>query len=230
MFDGKMKAVTFSYDDCTVQDIRLVELFNKYGVKATFNLNSELFGKKNELVRKGVRVCHDKLNKEQIKDVYSGHEIAVHTLTHPYLQSIEDDDEIVRQIEQDRKNLEEIAGYKILGMAYPGNGNDADRVAEIIKNRTAIKYARTTISTYNFELQDNLYQFNPTVHHDDYENLFRLGEEFIKLKPDTPKLFYIWGHSFEFDVYNDWDRFEDFLKLISGKDDIFYGTNREVLQ
>ena len=34
---------------------------------------------------------------------------------------------------------------------------------------------------------------------------------------------------FEFDIFDDWDKFEEFLKLISGKDDIFYGTNREVL-
>ena len=78
-------------------------------------------------------------------------------------------------------------------------------------------------------MQDNLYQFNPTVHHGDFENLFKLGEEFLNLKADTPKLFYIWGHSFEFDIYDDWDQFEDFLKLISRKDDIFYGTNKEVL-
>lgn len=229
MFNGKMKAVTFSYDDCVTQDIRLVELFNKYGLKATFNLNSELLGKKNELICKGVKVCHDKLKAEQVKGIYKGHEVAVHTLTHPYLQRIEDDDEIVRQIEEDRKNLENIVGYEICGMAYPGNGDNAERVAEIIKNRTAIKYARTTAPTYNFELQNNLYQFNPTVHHDNYERLFELGEEFLKLKTDTPKLFYIWGHSYEFDVYNDWDKFEEFLKLISGKDDIFYGTNKEVL-
>ena len=28
-FDGKMKAVTFSYDDGVTQDVRLVEIFNK---------------------------------------------------------------------------------------------------------------------------------------------------------------------------------------------------------
>ena len=78
-------------------------------------------------------------------------------------------------------------------------------------------------------MQNNLYQFNPTVHHDDYENLFKLGEEFLNLKTDMPKLFYIWGHSFEFDIYNDWDKFEEFLKLIANKDDIFYGTNKDVL-
>ena len=229
MFNGKMKAVTFSYDDCTVQDVRLVNLFNKYNLKATFNINSELLGKKNELIRKGVRVCHDKNDLKDIKNIYSGHEVAVHTLTHPYLQNIEDDNEIIRQIEEDRKNIESIIGEKVVGMAYPGNGNNADRVAEIIKNHTAIKYARTTNDTLNFDMQDNLYLFNPTVHHDDYDNLFRLGEEIVNMKSDTPKLFYIWGHSFEFDIFNDWDKFEEFLKLISGREDIFYGTNREVL-
>ncbi len=114
-------------------------------------------------------------------------------------------------------------------MAYPGNGDNADRVASIIKEHTNIKYARTTNDTLSFDMQDNLYLFNPTVHHDDYDNLFRLGEEFVSLKPDTPKLFYIWGHSFEFDIFNVWDKFEEFLKLISYKDDIFYGTNKEVL-
>lgn len=229
MFNGKTKAITFSYDDCTTQDIKLVELFNKYNVKATFNVNSELLGTNNELLRKGVKVRHDKLNAKDIKKLYEGHEVAVHTLTHPYLQEIEDNAEIIRQIEEDRKNLENIVGYEICGMAYPGNGANSDRVAKIIKNHTAIKYSRTTDSTLNFDLQDNLYQFNPTVHHDDYDTLFRLGEEFINLKTDTPQIFYIWGHSFEFDIFNDWDKFEDFLKLVSNRDNIFYGTNKEVL-
>ena len=36
----KEKALTFSYDDGNIKDRDLVELFNKYGVKGTFNLNS----------------------------------------------------------------------------------------------------------------------------------------------------------------------------------------------
>ena len=119
---GKTKAVTFSYDDCTMQDNRLVELFNKYNLKATFNVNSELLGTENELIRKGVRVRHDKIAAQDIKNIYSGHEVAVHTLTHPYLQNIEDDNEIIRQIEEDRKNLENLVEYEVCGMAYPGNG------------------------------------------------------------------------------------------------------------
>ena len=45
MFNGKMKALTFSYDDGVTQDKRLIEMFNKYDLKCTFNLNSELLGK-----------------------------------------------------------------------------------------------------------------------------------------------------------------------------------------
>ena len=33
MFGGKMKAVTFSYDDGVLQDKRLIEILDKYGLK-----------------------------------------------------------------------------------------------------------------------------------------------------------------------------------------------------
>ena len=45
MFNGKNKAFTFSFDDGVLQDIRFIELINKYGLKCTFNLNSEFFGR-----------------------------------------------------------------------------------------------------------------------------------------------------------------------------------------
>jgi hypothetical protein len=57
-----------------------------------------------------------------------------------------------------------------------------------------------------------------------------LGREFIELKPNKPQIFYIWGHSFEMDYDSDnWVKLEEFFKLISRKDDVFYGTNKDVL-
>ena len=41
MWNGKMKAVTLSYDDGVAQDIRLIELLDRYGLRATFNLNPD---------------------------------------------------------------------------------------------------------------------------------------------------------------------------------------------
>lgn len=43
--NGLEKALTFSYDDGRVFDRKLVEIFNRYGVKGTFHLNSGTLGK-----------------------------------------------------------------------------------------------------------------------------------------------------------------------------------------
>lgn len=233
MFNGKMKAVTFSYDDGVTQDKRLIEILNKYGLKATFNINSELLGKSNTLVRGGVTVDHNKNNPQDVKAIYDGHEVAAHTLTHPTLPTVADDNEVIRQVEQDRLNLSDLVGYEVVGMAYPGGGvNNNERVAELIRKNTGIKYARTITSTYTYDPQTNLYRFNPTLYHvmeNRKERLMELAEEFANLSPETPKLFYIWGHSYEFDIADTWDYFEEFCKMISGRDDIYYGTNKEVL-
>lgn len=227
MWDNKLKAVTFSFDDGVQQDKRLMEIFNKYGLKCTFNFNSGRFGVSS--VWQGVD--HTKFRADEMVEVYSGHEIAGHTVSHPTLTLIDDDEKVIWEVEHDRKTLSEVMGYEVVGMAYPNGGvNNDDRVEALIRGNTGIKYARTITSTYSFDLQDNLLRFNPTigVGGADCKKLFELGEEFIALKPDSPKLFYIWGHSYSFDVSNTWDKFEEFCKLISGKDDIYYGTNREV--
>lgn len=230
MFSGKMKAVTFSYDDGVTQDIRLIELFNKYGVKATFNINSEKLGLQEVLdLGDGNHVNHFKVDAKDVKSVYSGHEVAVHTLTHPNLTQLEEK-EVIRQVEQDRLNLSALCGYEVVGMAYPCGGiNNDDRTAAIIKNHTGVKYARALESSNNFELQKNLYRYQSTIHHMAFDLMDQMAEEFVAMKPDSPKIFYIWGHSYEFDINQSWDRFEEFLKFISGREDIYYGTNKEVL-
>ena len=226
----KLKAVTFSYDDGVTQDIRLIQLLNKYGLKCTFNLNSELLCKKGMLTRNDGKIAHYKVHKDDVRAIYEGHEIAVHTLTHPNLTKLEES-EIIRQVEQDRLNLSELAGYEVIGMAYPCGGvNNDDRVAAIIKNNTGVKYSRTIESSNSFDLQENLFRFNPSVYHLHFDKMMELGKKFVELKPDKPQTFYIWGHSYEMDYESDyWVRLEEFFKLISGRDDIFYGTNKEVL-
>ena len=232
MFGGKNKALTFSYDDGVTQDIRLIEIFNKYGLKATFNLNSGLLGSENELLRNGVKVSHNKVLANDVKYIYEGHEVAAHTLTHPNLPRIKDDVEIIRQVEEDRQKLSELVGYEVQGMAYPGGGvNCDDRVARIIRENTPIKYARTVAVTHSFEPYTDLYQYKGTVyHHENWDEMLALGKNFLELRTDTPAVFYIWGHSYEFDIYPErWQKFEEFCDMMSRRDDIFYGTNFEVL-
>lgn len=228
MWNGKKKAVTFSFDDGVSQDIRLIELLDKYGLKCTFNLNSGFLGLDGTLDRNGHTVRHDKIARDKIKDVYKNHEIAVHTVMHPFLPSL-NEQEIINQVENDRLALGEICGYEVISMAYPcGGENNDDRVAEIIKSNTGVRFARGLESTYSFDLQDNLLRFKPTVYYIE-DCLDTVVDQFLSLDRDEPALLYIWGHSYEMDAeYISWEKFEEVLKRLSGHDDIFYGTNREI--
>ena len=226
----KKKAITFSYDDGITQDIRFIELLNKYDLKCTFNINSELLGCRGILGRRSRRISHYKVHPEDVKYIYEGHEIAAHTLTHPNLTQCEDA-EVIRQVETDRLNLSELAEYEVVGMAYPCGGvNNDDRVARLIRENTGIRYSRTIVESDSFDPQENLFRFNPTVYHLHFDKMMELGRKFVELETETPKIFYIWGHSYEMDYGADyWVRLEEFFKLISGKPDILYGTNKEVL-
>lgn len=69
---GKTKALTMSYDDGRLQDERLVGIFNRCGLRGTFNLNYGIM--QNDRTR---------IPAERVKELYAGHEVATHTLTHP---------------------------------------------------------------------------------------------------------------------------------------------------
>lgn len=231
-----LKAVTFSFDDGVTQDIGLIELFNEFGLKATFNLNSARLGEKGKVMcrsitGKDVSVRHDKVKKEDVRSIYAGHEIAAHTLTHPFLPHLDDRD-VVREVEEDRLRLSDIAGYEVTGFAYPGGGiNFDERVSTLIRTRTGIAFARTTRETGTFEMPDpdGLYTLHPTARHRDINTLFSLADRFLAAKSEAPMMFYIWGHSYELDADCNRGEFREFLKYISGRDGVFYGTNSECL-
>lgn len=229
-WNGKMKAVTFSYDDGVVQDIHLIELLNRYNLKCTFNLNSGRLGMGNFLHRADQRIAHYKVKPEHVKQIYEGHEVAVHTINHPMLPQLEDA-EVIRQVEEDRMALEDLVGYDIVGMAYPGGGvNHDDRVADLIRNNTKMRYCRTILSTDSFDVQEDLHKLKPNVYHLKWDRMFDLANQFIALEADKPQMFYIWGHAYEMDFASEnWVNLEKFFQLISNRDDIFYGTNAEVL-
>ena len=134
-------------------------------------------------------------------------------------------------MEDDRLQLEKLGGHPVVGLAYPGGGPTHDeRVVKLIREHTGIRYARTTISNYSFDVQEDLLQFQPTVYHREYDKMMELGEKFIKQETcEKPQIFYVWGHSYEFDYYDTWSQFEEFCKMMSGREDICYVTNQEAL-
>lgn len=214
------KMLTFSFDDGVTEDRRLAALFDKYGLKATFNLNSGRFGN-------GRYVTAD-----EVRELYKNHEVAVHTVTHAALASLTPD-EVVSQVEDDRAALEALVGYPVVGMAYPGvRGYPlyTREVMDIVRTRTAVRYARTTTHTDSFDLPENLLELKPTTHfNQDPAHLMELADRFIALETEQPALFYVWGHAYELRTEEDWTTFERFCEKIAGREDIFYGTNREVL-
>ena len=222
LWNGKKKALTFSYDDGVGQDKRLVEIFNRYDMKGTFNINTGIQSASSKWVKGTVEIR--RLNVRDIKEVYKGHEVAAHSLTHPHLE-LWDEETIENEMDQDMLNIERIFGHKPAGMAYPFGTYD-EKTFKVLK-KLGLGYARTVKSSENFEMQAELLEFSPTCHHNN-KKLMELGRAFLELRPETPKLFYVWGHSFEFDTDDNWALIEEFCALMSGKDDIYYGTNADV--
>jgi len=222
MYKGKyFKAITFSFDDGVIFDKRLIELLNKYNIKATFNLNSGLMYKDSNWIENGTQIYH--LEKDEIGNIYDNHEIASHSYTHPELFKL-DYDAQKKEIETDVKNLEAMFNRKIIGFAYPF-GPYNDDTLKVLKELD-IKWARSVYDTFNFDIPENLLTYNGTCH---FRNpkVFEIAKEFLELKPTKNQVLYLWGHSYELEAYNYWEKFEEFLKLISNKDDIYYCTNSE---
>ena len=219
------KAVTFSYDDGVEQDRRLVELFNYYGMKCTFNLNTGIQTPGSEFEIEGVKI--HRMPQEGLAELYRGHEIAVHGLTHAapsVLSAVGMEGEFLF----DAKNIERLYGKYPVGMAY-AYGVVTEEAVEYL-TKIGIRYARTVGSTHGFEVPKDLMHLEATCHHQD-EKLFELAKEFLETKAteEKPMLFYIWGHSYEFDVNQNWERMEKLCEMLAGKSDIFYGTNAECL-
>jgi len=222
--EGKAKCLTFSYDDGNQADIRLVELFNKYNVKATFNLNSGAMPQVDGKWR---------LPKQVVGSLYEGHEIACHGLDHllltttplPYM---------TYQVLENRKELEKLSGRIVRGYAYPfGKPDELDDDITTSLRAGGIQYARTGGKTLKFDLPQDWYNWHPTCKHT-HEKLMELADAFLNTNPDefehkkSPYLFYIYGHSFEFDNDDNWDVMEEFLKKVSSRNDVWYATNGEI--
>ncbi len=222
------KFLTFSFDDGTVEDRRLIALFDRYGLRGTFNLNSGKFGVRREIVHEGIPVHHYVIEQEEAKTLYQNHEVAAHTVHHPNLVKISRE-EVIHEVADDCRALEELTGQQILGMAYPGAGlYYTQEVADIIRENTQIRYARGCKNHHTFKLPENLMLWEPTCHQNDSQ-LLELGRAFVQADAsEEDLLFYVWGHSFEFEKFKSWDLFERFCEMMAGKPDIEYVTNGEV--
>ena len=221
---GKAKCLTLSYDDGVINDRRFTALLKEKGLKCTLNLNSGCYA---EQEFDDFTSTHRRLTKEAAIELYrdSGFEIAAHAVTHPFLEQLTPA-ACTREILEDRLYHEKDYGVTVRGFAYP-YGTFNDSVIACLK-ACGIVYARTVWSSHNFDIPKDWLVLRPTCHHED-EKLPELTDRFLSGTPGSaPWLFYLWGHSYEFDFHNNWEIIETFADKVSGREDIWYATNIEV--
>ena len=229
---GLCKAVTLSYDDASIHDKRLIGIIEPYGLRCTFNVPFGFLNTKGHLTT------------EEAAELYSDphYEAAIHNFYHtaPGKSSYQT---LAREVGDDRRALENLFGKIICGMAYPDSGinrvNDGKSVEEIVRllSMLGIVYSRTTRDQSDderFMLPNEYLTWNPTCHHDN-PRLMELVQTFLKMDVDgqytanrEPILFYLWGHSFEFNRDDNWQVLENFAKAVGNRDDIWYATNIEI--
>lgn len=203
------KYFILSFDDGTVYDRRFVALLNKYGIKATFNLNSGL--------EDFVWYYEDKypIRRQCLKETvqqYQGHEIASHTLHHHWLNSLTPP-QLRREVDEDCKALKEIFGLTQIGFGVPFTAC-SDREIKIIQKN--VRYIRLSEMSDCFALPKDPYHIPIHGLYNDAdirEKVVRFAEN------DLPEsLFVMAGHSYEFEVLDHWDYIESLLQFIRSFD------------
>ncbi len=215
---GKHKALTMSYDDGKEDDRKLLDIFNRYGIKGTFHLN---FGLEGQTRDDG----YPRIPASEYKEVYAGHEVSCHTMTHPTIARCPIE-QVAMQILEDRRGLERAVGYPVRGLSYP-NGSYSREIVELLP-KLGIEYSRVVGNTDDFAMPENFLTWKSTCHHN--HNLLENGRRFLELhKTQYLYLMYVWGHSYEFDRDQNWPLMEEFCRMMAGKEDIWYATNIQIV-
>ncbi len=214
LFPGGVRhCLTMSYDDGVEFDVRLADIFRENGIRGTFHLNSSRFDKPGAVTTAA------------IPEIYAGHEVSCHMVTHPFPVDIPDIS-VVEEIVEDRKAIEAACGYVVRGMSYPFGNYDARVIA--LGRAAGMEYSRTTLATNGFGLPQDFMAWHPTCHHradiSDKLDAFYAPERHERLK-----LFYVWGHSYEFNTNNNWELIEEFSKKAAHREDTWYATNIEIV-
>ena len=206
--DGRSKALIMSYDDGNIDsDKRLINIFNKNSIKGTFHLCGQNYtdgGKYGDIV-------------PEIREVYKGHEIAMHTYSHPQLTLLPKA-EIINQVMRDKEILEELAGYPMRGLAYPC-GVYNEQIVEILE-ALDVKYARTTAPTNNFKLPERFTVWHPTMSH--AVGIHEKLDNMIANPWKELMVLFVWGHSWAYISENpkcEWETIESFCNKVNNNSD-----------
>lgn len=221
---GKPKAFSLSYDDGVEQDLRFVDLLNRYGLRGTFNLNSQLMLEGFSWVHESGVVVR-RLPVEKARTLYRGHEIASHSMTHPYLHTLPES-EVMRQLGEDKHQLEALFNRPVAGFALPFT--DYNETIARCAQRCGFEYVRISEESGNFDpiqprfsRRAGMFHLNP--------NLGRFVEEFFCTDCELA-LCQIVGHSYDLDLADMWQTMEKIFFSVSQNPEIVCLTNLELVR
>ena len=216
-----MKIVCLSFDDGTIYDEQFIKLLNKYNLKATLNLNS---GMKDFVWFYNDTQPIKRLDLKKYKDIYKGHEVASHSLTHPYFSSLSEE-EIIRQVGEDLNNLSQIFHREIVGFAFPFHDQTEDNILTVSKHFD-LQYIRHSHFTNEILPKDRYHIPINAMYYDD--NIYDRLEEF-KNNDLENSLFLIAGHSYEFEVKNHWEKIEKLLHYLKDSKELTVLTMKDAV-
>ena len=203
------KIFIFSFDDGTVWDGRFVELLNKYGMKATFNLNSGL--------EDFVWYFEDRfpVRRQKLAETaqqYRGHEVASHSLHHHWLNTLTPP-QLSREVGEDCAALKALFGLEDIGFGVPFTAC-GEREIRIL--RKYVRYIRLSELSDSFAPPADPYHLPIHALYNQPDVRARIAQF---AESDLPvSLFVLAGHSYEFEVLDQWDYMEDLLRYIRSFD------------
>ena len=237
------KYITIRMDDGITQDARMIEIMKKYGVDCcTFYINTGLFGANWAWVGQHFGrpdVTHLRYTRKEIESgIYDGFDVECHTVNHPSLKNLSDK-QVTVEVKRDAQTIKKIFGYEPIGMAWPGGDTEWNETnLKTILSTTNVRYGscttrNTAMGLGKFSLPQYFMTWYPTCGFSDGDSLTLL-DEFIAADCNEDMLFYVWGHGYELDIFNTWDKFDLMIKTIAeaaeADDSIVLVTNAEFYQ
>ena len=222
--NGKRKAFNVTYDDGVLQDVRLVALLNAYGIKGTFNLNSGLMEQEFEWIHPcGMTV--KRLSREAVQGLYDGHEVASHSLTHPYMSSLTKP-EILREMGADKANLAQLFGAEVAGFALPFRYY-SEQIADCARE-SGFLYSRMSEFTGDYCPWQDRYYWKCGFYH--VESGLREYVAGFLATDEELALCQIVGHSYDLDAEDLWNVTEEIIAAVSMREDVWLATHRQIVE
>lgn len=221
---GALKAFNVTYDDGVTQDVRFVALLDRYGMKGTFNLNAQLMEERFEWVHDCGMVIK-RLSPEEAIDIYGDHEIASHTLTHPYMRG-KTDEELLWELGEDKRRLEKLFGREVAGFAVPFHYY-SQKIAAIAK-RCGFVYGRCSEESRSYSPYQLPYRWEAGIFHLSPE-LDTFVDGFFSTDQELA-LCQIVGHSYDLDVADMWDKMESVFRAVAASPDVLPMTHIELVR